>query len=81
MQENDILIAFTKLVADETENPSLSLGVTDKPHEVEDWDSILNIQLIVAAEKHFGIKFQTSDIATFRTVGDWVNCIKGKLGN
>ncbi len=64
-------------VLDLDETPSL----TDETmaNDIEEWDSLSHIQLIVAIEKAFGIKFSSQDIMNWQTVGDTVNSILNKL--
>lgn len=47
--------------------------------DIEDWDSLTHMQLIVAIEKKFGIKFTTSEIKKAANVGEFIDIIKGKL--
>ena len=42
-------------------------------------DSLNNIQIIVAIEKHFQIKFLTSEIENFKNIGEMINSIYQKL--
>ena len=53
---------------------------TDDADEVDDWDSLGHIRLIVAVECHFKIKFTSAEISGWANVGEFVNAIKTKLG-
>ncbi len=46
--------------------------------DYEDWDSLAQIQLIVAAERRFGIKFTTAEMKGLKNVGDFVRLIEEK---
>ena len=48
-------------------------------NDIEEWDSLSNIQLIVAIEKAFGIKFTSLEIMKWRNVGEMVNSMEEKL--
>lgn len=47
--------------------------------DVEDWDSLTHIQLIVAIEKEFGIKFTTKEVSSLKNVGQFIKLIEEKL--
>ena len=47
--------------------------------DVEGWDSLANVQIIVAIEKTFGIRFRTGEIAAIKNVGDLVARIGGRI--
>ena len=48
-------------------------------NDIEEWDSLSHIQLIVAIEKTFGIKFTSLEIMKWRNVGEMVNSMEEKL--
>ncbi len=47
--------------------------------DVSDWSSLVHIQLMAAAEEHFKVKFNTSDIRRMKKVGDFISLIESKL--
>lgn len=38
--------------------------------DIEDWDSLMHVNLIVTVEKEFGIRLKTSQIAKLKNVGE-----------
>ena len=48
--------------------------------DIEEWDSLSHIQLIVAIEKAFKIKFTSLEIMKWTNVGEMVNSMEEKLG-
>jgi len=48
-------------------------------NDIEDWDSLMHINLIVAIEKKFAIKFFTQDITDTKNVGKFLQLIEKKL--
>jgi acyl carrier protein len=48
--------------------------------DVEQWDSLNNIRLMVAIEEVFGITFETSELTGLANVGELLETIRGKLG-
>ena len=47
--------------------------------DVEGWDSLSHVNLIVAVEGKFGIRFSKKELLSFRNIGDLMNCIDRKL--
>ena len=44
-------------------------------HDVEEWDSLLHISLVVAVEEAFGIHFRVGEVESTRNVGDLADLI------
>ena len=49
--------------------------------DIEDWDSLEHINLVVAIENEFGIKFSMGETTSLKNVGEMVSLINQKLGN
>lgn len=49
--------------------------------EVQGWDSLSHMEIIVAIEKHFNVKFSFMDIMNFQNMGSMFDCIDQKLNN
>ena len=47
--------------------------------ELEEWDSLSQIQLVVAIERELGIKFNSKEITTWKNVGEMVDMVFGKV--
>jgi acyl carrier protein len=48
-------------------------------NEVDGWDSLSHVNLIVLIETRFNIKFSHKELLTFKNVGDLINCISSKI--
>src|SRR5207247_1243966 len=46
---------------------------------VEGWDSVVHVMLILASERRFGVRFESSEIANAANVGEFVTLLQGKL--
>ena len=47
--------------------------------DVEGWDSLTHIMLIVETEKKFNIKFLSSEIISWEDIGKMIDCIEQKI--
>jgi acyl carrier protein len=48
--------------------------------DYEDWDSLAQIQLIVAVERKFNIKFSTDEVLRLKNVGEFAALTESKTG-
>jgi acyl carrier protein len=46
--------------------------------DIEEWDSLSHIRLIVAIERKFKVKFKNSEIESLKSVGDLIALIQAK---
>lgn len=47
--------------------------------DIEEWDSLMHITLIIAIEKDFSIKFTLDELVELKNVGDTIRLIEKKL--
>ena len=79
MERSDILAKVQEVFRDELEVEDLVLTDETTADDVEEWDSLSHVQLVVALEKAFGIKFTSRKILSWDNVGDLVDCISKKV--
>ncbi|MGE0709452.1 MAG: acyl carrier protein [Planctomycetota bacterium] len=58
------------------EDDALVISQSTTADDVDDWDSVLHVTLVVNVEKEFGIKFTTREVASLGNVGDLVAAIE-----
>jgi acyl carrier protein len=46
--------------------------------DIDGWDSVAHVMLILATERKFGIRFESSEIANAANVGEFVSVIEAK---
>ncbi len=57
------------------DNEDLSLNSTTTAKDIEGWDSLMHVTLIVNVEKAFGVRFSSSEVASLKNVGELVQLI------
>jgi acyl carrier protein len=66
-------------VLDTLDDKSLKITAETTADQTEGWDSFNHINIVVAVEQHFGVKFKTAEIESLRNVGELVALIAQKL--
>ena len=49
--------------------------------DVDEWDSLTHIRLVMAVEKTFGLKFSAAEVEWLRNVGDLVALIDARASH
>jgi acyl carrier protein len=61
------------------DTPALVIGAATTAKDVPEWDSLTHVELIVAIEKQFKIKFTAREVRKFQNVGEMCETIAQKL--
>ena len=72
MSASKIIEIFQDIL--DIENGKINLNST--PKDIEEWDSIATINIIIAIEDEFGIKFKLKDIQDAKSVKDFLELVK-----
>ena len=72
---NELQVIFRDVFDDD----NLVLTPETNAENIEDWDSLSHIRLIVATEKKFGIKFSYDELQSMKNVGEMSVVISRKL--
>lgn len=78
MDESDIYARLTAILQDFFDDPSIIATPVLSAKDVDGWDSLTHIRLILTVEKAFKVKFSTSEIGKMERLGDLVAIIKAR---
>jgi acyl carrier protein len=79
MTRERILGEVTSLLRDLLDADSLRLTLETRAGDVDGWDSVTHVSLLVAVEQHFHVKFKTAELEGLRNVGQLVDLIQTRM--
>ncbi|MBQ7167401.1 MAG: acyl carrier protein [Treponema sp.] len=79
MTREEIYGRLDKVFQDVFDDESIHVNDSTTADDIEDWDSFEHINLVVAVEKEFGIKFSMGQTNKLKNVGEMVDIIISKL--
>jgi acyl carrier protein len=78
MDRNLILEKLTAIFRDVLDDDSIVLNDSTTADDVDGWDSLTHVNILVAVEKGFGIRMSTREVKSMRNVGDFIDLIAQK---
>lgn len=81
MNRLELLQQINTIFRDVLDNEDLQIEEHTTAEEVDEWDSLTHIQLVVYIEKHFGLRFTAKEIQSWSNVGEMLNSIESKLNS
>ena len=78
MTRKEMLAQINEIFKDTLDNEELEIAESTKAADVDEWDSLTHILLVVAIEKHFKVSFASSEIQSWTDVGEMMNSIQDK---
>jgi acyl carrier protein len=78
MHSSDIIQDLQIIFSDVLDLPDLCLSAESNASNVEGWDSLAHINLVVAIEKRYKIKFALAELRNLNNVGEMADLIVKK---
>ena len=79
MNRAEVFNKVQDIFRDIFDDPDLVINDSTNSDDIEDWDSLNHINLVVAIEKEFKIKFNFTELASLKNVGAMVDLMAEKL--
>ena len=80
MNRTEIMAKLNEIFCDVFDDEDIVLTDATNSDDIEDWDSLEQINLLVAIEKQFSIKFSLADVVDLENVGSMVDLIEKMIG-
>lgn len=61
------------------DDPSIILSAETTADDIEGWDSLSHVNLIMAVENRFNVRFKQKEALSFKNVGELAQSIESKL--
>ncbi|WP_416896164.1 MAG: acyl carrier protein [Minwuia sp.] len=78
MQESDVLPVIEEIMRELTDDPDLNLDRDTTADDVDLWDSVLHVKMMIAIESQFGIRFETEELNAPELVGELIDLVIAK---
>lgn len=79
MSREEVSEALNEVFQDVFDDEDIRVNDATTAADIEDWDSLEHINLIVAVEKKFNIKFNMGEVNTFKNVGEMVDIVMTRI--
>ncbi|OUP09873.1 acyl carrier protein [Anaeromassilibacillus sp. An200] len=78
MIKNEIYERLNKVFQDVFDDESIVVNENTTSADIEEWDSLEHINLVVAVESEFGMKFTLGETTSMKNVGEMVTIIANR---
>jgi len=79
LDDAEIRTRLTEIFRDVFDDESIVVHDAMTAADVDEWDSLNHINLVLAVERGFAVRFMTSEIGNLANVGEFIDLLKGKL--
>ena len=70
MEKQQLINTINDIFVDVLDNPAIVLEENTMADDIAEWDSLTHIQLVYAIEKHFKVRFTSSEIRSWKNIGE-----------
>jgi len=78
MNKDEILAKLECIIQDTLDLPDVKLTNATAASDVEGWDSLAHIKVLIEVEAAFNVRFTANEIAGIKDIGFFVNLIASK---
>jgi acyl carrier protein len=79
MEEGQVYQRLNAIFGDVFDDDSLALEAETTADDVDGWDSLSHIRLVLSVEKAFNVKFSAAEVGKLKNVGELVGLIRSKI--
>jgi acyl carrier protein len=79
LSQEEILERLNKIFRDVLQDDELQLTMTTTASDVDGWDSLSHVRLVLTVEKDFSVKLSAAEIGRLKNVGDLVMLLSRRI--
>lgn len=79
MTNQDVLENITDIIRENLDNDDIVLTAETKAEDVDGWDSLAHVRIMVAVEEAFNVRFTTDEITSLKDVGSLIALIQARV--
>ena len=72
MTKEELIKEINNIYIDVLDDEDIVISETTTSDDIDDWDSLNHIHLVVAIEKHFKLRFTSQEIQSWNNVGEMI---------
>ena len=76
----ETLVILNEIFRQVFDDDTIVVDLTTTANDIEEWDSLTHINLVVAVEMRFKIKFALGELQSLKNVGDMAALVNKKTG-
>ena len=80
MTREEVFEELNDIFRNNFDDDSIELNDETSSADIEDWDSLEQINLVVAIQETFHVKFNIDEVNAMKNVGEMVDSILEKMG-
>lgn len=74
-----VLTRITKVFKEVFDDDTLELTRQTTALNIDGWDSMMQVNLVIAVEQEFGVRFSGKEMSSFQSVGDLEDLVRARL--
>jgi acyl carrier protein len=79
MDQAEVYSGLQDIFRDIFDDDEITLTAATSAADIPEWDSFNHVNIIVASEMRFGVKFRAAELDELKNVGDFVGLLQKKL--
>jgi len=76
---SETLTQLNEVFQDVFDDDEIVVARETSAKDIEDWDSLMHVNLVLAVESKFGVRFTSTEVASLKDVGELNDLVEKKL--